>query len=163
MAVIARNIKVAIMVCVLGFGFMAYGYYLIKLGEESTGWPVTEGKVLLSEVVKVRSTSTESMASIYRANINYSYSVDGEDYSSNRVDLSGIILNRYSAENKAKLYPKDKVVSVYYKPSSADIAVLEPGAKLTVFIPTIFGFTLLVSSLCFMLYVFSLRSTKQGH
>jgi hypothetical protein len=109
-------------------------YYWLK-SIESKKWETTNGKILTSDVSKMRDTN-EGDSILYKPEICYSYNVFSEKYISNRIR---ILFNYYSSSSLRSFkltnkYPKDSNVVVFYNPNKPSEAVLEPGLKMDLII-----------------------------
>lgn len=131
----------------------------------TNSWPCVKGKILDSKIMKIKDTSGADGATIYRAKVHYSYSIDGKEYFSYNLKRGKIGSSSYnpqfdsskrsSAENKIARYPINSMVDVFYNPSNYNEAILVRGFKLReyfsillVAIPfTLFGLIFLIMSL----------------
>jgi len=89
---------------------------------KTKSWPTTVGTVFSSEVVR---------SSRYVPKVVYTYDVDTNAYSSERIRLKDMAQykKRDDAELVANKYPVNAKVKVYYNPNNVSEAILEPGIK----------------------------------
>lgn len=85
-------------------------------------WPVTEGRITLSEVQK---------SSRYVPRIVFSYKVGSVQYSSEKAGLTNYAQykKKEEAQKEADKYPVNAKVKVYYNPDNAEEAILKPGIR----------------------------------
>ncbi len=110
-------------IILIGFLIFLFGQYQAFRSKASLDWPTTSGEIVVSRVTK--NQSEEGVT--YSADIEYSYTVDGERYSSNVVVIGG---HDYSPRDVVSRYSVGNEVLVAYDPVRPHKAVLEPG-KLT--------------------------------
>ncbi|QDT88510.1 DUF3592 domain-containing protein [Gimesia algae] len=135
----------------LGFIFLLVGYVmayqkglpLIEQARASTGWPVTTGEVLESDVKSHRSSNSKS--STYSAHVVYRYQIEDKNYEAQTVWFGSDIStsDKSLAENTVKKYPVNQSVTVYYDPQHPVAAVLEPGVFMTTWFYYLFGWAFL--------------------
>jgi hypothetical protein len=93
--------------------------------EASKEWPTVDGIVTSSELNKTRDSDGNDM---YSANIQYNYSVDGNNYSEGSIGtIDGSTSIKSSVTKTLRKYAKGTKVTVYYDPEFPNTAVLEPG------------------------------------
>ena len=92
-------------------------------------WPITNGVVFTSQVL-VREKSGRG-GKFYTATpmVKYRYSVDGQNYESDRVSFGYTSGKNYS-EKVVKKFPRGSMVEVAYQPLNPENAVLKQGTKL---------------------------------
>ena len=125
------------MAVILGgwFWIWRFAFPMVADAYESLEWPAVTGTITKSELNSFvvdgasstirRRGGAPSYRTVYRADISYSYSVEGREYSASVISfaVAGEDLSRgYVSE-----YSPGKVVSVYYKPANPQVAVLIPG------------------------------------
>lgn len=145
------QLLVALFFMVAGAFFCLIGIKEIQLGQKSSQWPVTEGRIIESYVERQRNSkigsSSTNKETKYSAEVYYEYQVGGVTYSGNRIAFSG------SRSSKNPMYPRllvnryptGKEVPVSYQPSSPEICVLEPGLSSSTWIaPGIGVFIILI-------------------
>ena len=130
---ITERDKAALVRYVLAAILGLYGALALLLGmmglvneHRSKTWPSTNGTITHSEM-EHRVWEGRRRMTRYRVKPTYEYIVDGEHYSSGRLDLANLWEKRDVAQEHAKLYSVGTKVKVYYKPGSPNIALLEPG------------------------------------
>ncbi|WP_346854458.1 DUF3592 domain-containing protein [uncultured Draconibacterium sp.] len=109
-------------------GFLAYQHLTKPIAEEaeaSKSWPQVQGVISFSELNKTRDSDGNDM---YSASVQYSYSVDGKEYSGSNIrTVDGQTSVKGSVKKTLKKYETGTSVSVYYDPEFPNTAVLEPG------------------------------------
>jgi hypothetical protein len=159
-AVRKRPIKLTIAL-LIGAGFCAFiTYWVVEAmrdGWASRSWPVTQGTIVLSQVIKDESHKK----AVYRADVQFTYEVSGRAYRGNRISFSleGVSsADETGAQRLVEQYPPGKVVSVAYDPSNAVNAVLEPGVRAVSFLilflillSTVFSIAIVVKQLPLLL------------
>ncbi|MBC2711526.1 MAG: DUF3592 domain-containing protein [Desulfosarcina sp.] len=124
------------------------GWSRYKGGKESLKWPSTEGVILSSEVKTDRGKS-DDVDPKHTAAIAYLYTVEGYEYTGERVSFAGqTFLKKSKADSLARRYGKGLRVKVYYDPKTPHVSVLEPGNSSG---PPIISF-LLVAIIIFALF-----------
>ncbi len=110
----------------------AVGCYLLidgagryRVGKASETWPVTTVTILETTVEKSSSRHSTSYDPIVR----YTYTVDGQDYQSDRLQASLNGGSRRTAEKVLERYPVGSQHTGYYDPERPDQAVLLPGTN----------------------------------
>ena len=115
----------------LGLAIIIIGVSCARLPSAvgSHSWPTTEGKILKSRVQETWSYDGDDWGPGWKADIEYSYRVNGKRYVSDQIEVVDIINgNGDSIANKVvNRYPKGSLVTVYYKTDDPTTALLEPG------------------------------------
>jgi len=120
----------------LGGGiFFAIGLSAILTASASKGWPSVDGVIVSSEVQSDWSSAPAGTPQhrsgtqrVYRADVRYAYTVDGQEYEGDRVEFGGFSSsNAKRAYRIVGTYRKGQTVAVYYDPNDPSRAVLEPG------------------------------------
>jgi hypothetical protein len=123
-------------------GIMVVGGYLLafhvgrpamKKAEASEGWPTTTGVVTHSEVAR----DHDSDGTMYRPDVEYEYTVDGQDYVGNTITVGAKVSTNVAggAQKKVNEYPVGKEVKVHYDPDDPAESCLEPGVRASASIP----------------------------
>jgi hypothetical protein len=124
-------IVIGVMVCGIITGFIVFGNLLYD-SLDSNNWPTADGKIVASKVNYV-SCGDDPIRSCRSDIITYSYTVDGRQFTSNRIHFIG------SGGEKVDKYPAGTNVVVYYDPQNPASAVLKRGLTFYVFaIPIVF-------------------------
>jgi hypothetical protein len=118
---------------IVGAIFLLIGLRSMQRAQESTNWP-SVAAVIVSSSVDSRSGNK---GTTYQAKVLYDYTVDGTQYSSNRIGYGDYgSSNPGHAREVVNQYPKGSKVEVFYMPDHPEESVLEPGIHLrTYFIP----------------------------
>ncbi|MCB1138381.1 MAG: DUF3592 domain-containing protein [Leptospiraceae bacterium] len=137
---IGKNFAQGGAILLLGSAFFLYrSVFTINDGLASKNWPSTEGTIIEARLEQVRNTGgTTSEKTI--AHFFYEYSVNGEQYSSSRLNFFSISGDPVTA---AKSHEPGQAVVVYFDPENPDKSVLEPGLP-GIFVWLAFGFGLLL-------------------
>lgn len=105
---------------------------------ESEDWPTAEGIITSSMIdsYEERDTSTgdddfpPTYTTYYEPKITYSYSVNGAEYSSDKISFSRTrFVIQSDAQEVIEKYSTGTNVTVYYNPDNPSEAVLEPGIQ----------------------------------
>ncbi|GGW96880.1 DUF3592 domain-containing protein [Alteromonas halophila] len=89
--------------------------------DQSAHWPTAKGRILNSEVVRYKATSSR-----HDFLVSYVYEVKGKEYKSNRAALYTIIHQR-DAEALLARFKEGTDVDVFYNPEAPSEAVLVTG------------------------------------
>ncbi|TQV75954.1 DUF3592 domain-containing protein [Exilibacterium tricleocarpae] len=125
----------------VGILFILIGTNTIYQAYKSSSWPSVQGQIISSEIKAHSSTYTDTTTNrtknetVYDAQINYSYVVNGVTYSNDDVRIGGTVKTNMKMWTTRLLdkYPRGKVVTVYYKPEAPFQSVLEKGFQLSTF------------------------------
>lgn len=121
----------------LWIGFVCFFLVMMSRGVmtqvESAGFPTAPGVVTSAEV---EATSDGEGGTNYNAAIEFSYEIEGQAYSGDRVRAGMTWSSSSSAAETVARYPVGTPVSVFYDPDDPSRALLEPGLKGT----DLFGF-----------------------
>jgi len=123
-------------------GFMGGFCWLLQLGgkrlsAQSAHWPITKGSIVSSKVESYQSSDSSSSGSMhyttmYKAVVEYRYSVDGQEYHSTQISAGGEMTTSVKAVAEAQVakYTKGQEVEVHYNPEDPVNAVIstEPGS-----------------------------------
>ena len=137
---VSTKVKVLISLLLLvfiGVGSLplSWGIQGVREARESSDWPTAQGKITKSEM-KVTTSRTrdrnrgnqERVSHSYSADIEYEFVVDGVTRKGERIT---IVSDQFGSEAYAssilEKYPRDKAVTVSYKPGDPGDCVLEPG------------------------------------
>ncbi len=126
---------------VIAIVLLGWGIWLTRGGirgvadaRASLNWPSTIGKIVSTTVVEERpvgtSTGSGTRRTDYRPVVQYSYSVNGQNYSAGHRRFNDDLI-AYGSTEKAEAaiekYRVGQTVQVYYDPANPRNAVLEPG------------------------------------
>ncbi len=115
-------------IVLLGVGSMYLGLNTMNLARQSTGWPSVQGTVTESRIHS-ESHPGAGKKPTYHANVEYAYTVDGEEHTGDRVSFGEYGTNDPShAQAIIGRYPKGNTVAVYHDPDRPGESVLEPGS-----------------------------------
>jgi Protein of unknown function (DUF3592) len=127
----------------------------------SASWPTTQGKIVVSKVVRDEETveeedsngRTETRTEImYRPEIRFAYRVGDSDYSAETWKPGGTV--SYGTPKRAVAavarYTAGQNVAVHYDPARPDVAVLEPNNREGAAMPLVFGVVFGLAGVLFM-------------
>lgn len=120
------SVVFAIWIVIGSIGTVAYFQQILPFrGSES--WPSTAGKVVSTDV---RISTSRKGSHSYFPQVNYSYRVNGMDYTSDRQRINSPKMGT-PAEAEAYLrdYPTGKQLKVYYDPGLPEQSLLQPGIQ----------------------------------
>lgn len=107
---------------VFGLIFYASG----QKNKAAAGWPTVPGKVVSSEVQTLRSGGGGPNDLSFEPNVVYSYTVDGQTFSGNKVNFSAFrSTNKAAPQKTVDRYLPGTEVTVHYNPKKPQEAVLE--------------------------------------
>ncbi|HDP24786.1 MAG TPA: DUF3592 domain-containing protein [Deltaproteobacteria bacterium] len=128
-----KNILLGIVFLAAGIGVAAWGFMNLSTAMESRSWPIAEGKIVSSQVVKKVERYTDSNnrrrnRTIYEAQVRYDYKVDGRSLIGSRVTMADSGSSSESRAQKISMsYPAGSPCTVYYNPDKPEEAVLKAG------------------------------------
>jgi Protein of unknown function (DUF3592) len=98
----------------------------LKQAGRSENWPGVQGKIIESRIDKQNKLEYDAADSTtYTPVVRYTYSLQGKEYTGERVAFGMTNKNRNPASELVKRYPLDELVMVYYNPEKPEEAVLE--------------------------------------
>ena len=110
-------------------GFTSWKYFtnpLAKEAAETKNWPTVEGVITFAELSRTQNSEGNDM---YFANIEYSYTVEENEYTESTISTAdGTTSMKNMIKKQLRKYAKGTKVTVYYDPEFPNTAVLEPGA-----------------------------------
>ncbi len=111
------------------FGFIFYASS--QKNKQAAAWPTVPGKVVSSEVRTLRSGGGGQSDLSFEPNVVYTYTVDGQAFTGNKVNFSAFrSTNKAAPQKTVDKYPAGADVTVHYNPKKPQEAVLEiMGAK----------------------------------
>jgi hypothetical protein len=125
------------------------GYRIICQARASASWQPTTGLILRSQLVAM----SDSEGTSYAADVQYSYGVQGAEYTGNRIyfgdDMWSMPFIR-SARKYTERYPVGRRITVYYDPRNPCAAILEPGLSLRSYATLVFGLLLMLAGAFFL-------------
>ncbi len=132
---------VALLFFFAGISLILWGTYTSYQALKSNNWPKTEGVIISNFISELNSTNRYSTNMSYCPNVEYSYQVGKKQYTGRRITFGN---KRFSSRELVQNYLNQKyapgiIVKVYYKPSSPDVSVLDPGFSLSNIIIPVFG------------------------
>ena len=114
-----------------GLALAIFGTHRWMLASESTTWPTAEARVSSSEVRSHTSKNSDGHSSTtFSADIQYSYTVDGQTYFGDHVGFGyHHITPSEFAQALVDKYPAGTTTTISYRPSDPSFSVIEPGAR----------------------------------
>ena len=117
----------------VGFAFISYGRYSLKMANAVKRWPVVQG--VLNECRLVEDKEFDGPYNFYNVEVLYSYSVEDITYQASRIAFGyAATKNR---EVHQKIYDnlkKSNVVKIYHDPREPGISALSADADRTWFL-----------------------------
>ncbi len=114
---------ISITALVVGMGSIVSSRVLMARVARSRSWLIASGAITHSEVVREQTRNN----TIYKAVIEYAYSVNGRDYRSNKLSIGGDLNTslRSRAERRCARYPNGGQIQVFYDPEHPSSCCLE--------------------------------------
>lgn len=98
---------------------------IVDEANASVEWPTVQGILSFSNI----ETSISDGDEMYRVDLLYAYTVQGENYTGNRIStIDGSTSSISEVERKLNKYPEGELVNVYYDPNNHHVSLLETGA-----------------------------------
>ncbi len=118
-----ENLIISITSLVIGMGSIVSSRVLMARVALSRSWLIANGATTRSEIVRERTRN----GTIYRAVIEYAYSVNGRDYHSSKLSIGGDLNTSASsrAERRCAKYPVGGELQVFYDPEDPSSCCLE--------------------------------------
>ncbi len=131
-----RNVSLAVMLSFMGLFALLIALASSREAKNTQNWKSTWGKIESSGVEKFQ-TSVESGSgrrrwqTLQRANVVYSYKVDGNDFKSDKVveGWKSSASFGFLAKRAASKYPEGQPVEVFYDPANPSRALLDRRLK----------------------------------
>jgi uncharacterized integral membrane protein len=112
-----------------GLLMLILGFVQFRTSRASRDWPSVEGQVTEATVETKIDRDEDGASTRYSPRIIYTYSVSGQQYTSDRVVIGARQWHTSQTRAEAKLvYRPGQQVTVYYNPGKPSQAVLEAGA-----------------------------------
>lgn len=126
-------IGVCAVMTLLGGILSAVAYDTHRDGEATKAWPSTSGEILSSRVdqdvrQERQDNGTIRERTTYRADITYSYTIQGVKYTGHRIRADDTGGDRDKAYDTVNEYPVGSIVDVFYDPADPGSSVLRQGA-----------------------------------
>jgi hypothetical protein len=114
----------------VGLYVLIRGFTEFRTSKASRDWPSVEGQVTVAMVgTKVGHSSSQGRSRKYSPQVAYTYSILGQQYTSNQVIIGARQWYASRAKAEALLtYQPGQQVTVYYNPDNPAQAILEVGA-----------------------------------
>jgi len=125
-----KELIIGLIVSIIGLIVFILALRAIKKSKASSQWLTTEGEITKSGTTK--DVDIERGYSTSNAIIEYKYTLNGKEYTSNRIYF-GSSISMTGKEEKSNLlarkYPEFRKVTVYYNPENVKESVLETEAQ----------------------------------
>jgi hypothetical protein len=105
------------------FSFIAISLTDIIRGQETESWPSTTG-VIVSSYFDIQPGSEHAT---FGAKITYQYTLNGLNYTSNKISYGYSYSSRDAANYLLESYPVGKIITIYYSPLNPSEAILIRG------------------------------------
>lgn len=162
-----KNKVMKIILVFFGAVFLFFGLIFFSItssniykGKESEKWYETTGIITSSKLEIEEETDYDPEDDYfhtyytYTPKIEYNYTVNGVNYSGNRISFEIVSATDYTwAQNKVNLYYKGKNVTVYYNPENPSESVLEKGFSGYPLFPTVLCIVFIIIGLGFFVYI----------
>lgn len=137
-----------------GLGTLISGVELLRHGEASKAWPSVRGRIDNSYLDR----ESNDNGSLTRAHVEYSYSVNGEQFHGHRIGFGDFGAGEGDhAERIVSDFPRGAETMVYYLESSPRIATLRPGLHTNPWPPILGGL-----AFCFVGALIGAAAYKEG-
>lgn len=151
------NQLLAILFSLIGLAMLVFGSSSLFNGFASKSWKTSQGMINESRIVvkesSAKSRKNRSKKNRYAADIEYSYTVNGNYYTSNRIRFGMISYSTIfkSGEELARewvgKYPKSSAVTVAYDPEEPSKSTLITGVHISTWILPMLGLVVLAGGL----------------
>lgn len=135
----------------VGLLLTLYNLWLIIKAKSTENWDKTDGIITNSELLDL--TSVGEVDSTFKPKIEYSYTLNGNEYKSKRIYFGSHIMISYNKRQSQKLvqkYPRGTKVIVYFDRLNEKQSVLETGIKYQIIIGFILGLIITGIGLTFL-------------
>jgi hypothetical protein len=126
----APNANVAVFAGLMGLGVLLFSFAYWRQIAQAARWPAVPGVVTFCGIEEVYDTvgsgGSASHTKSYRANLDYTYTVNGNTYTGHQIKL-GVTTSgsKASAQAIADRYPVGKKIEVHYDPANPGNAAIE--------------------------------------
>jgi len=136
---------------VLAFGLatllcfaMSGGFFWFQYRVKS--WPTVDGRVMSTEITESWSSTDDGDSILmFNAHVNYTYFVDGQEFSNDDIWPMGYSSSdKDEVEDSIKEYSTGQIVAVRYNTSSPDDSCLKSEVSWLTLIPFIIGFVFMI-------------------
>ncbi len=136
----AMGLPFALVYAALLLGLLYFVFISIPRTLRTKFWPTAIGRVTSSNLRQSkRLTKNGGSITVYEADIEYHYKVDGKEYASKKIKWVDHRGNSKSYHQKVlETYAEGREVEVYYNPKAPATGILEPGFGTGNFIALLF-------------------------
>jgi len=136
-----------IIIGVVGILLSVFTFGSIRKGKKSMSWPSVGAVVNSSEVEVRREYDPEDGESVYYyPRINYTYSVDGQNFKGNKYKIMEASMSRRKARTVVAGFSPGDQITVFYDPEKPEESVMQPGEQKYLYIFFVLGIGLAVFS-----------------
>jgi hypothetical protein len=132
--VLPNSRRAPMVVALVTFGIVSswIGFAIRKHERQAKRWAKVPARIDRSEVETFRGTMSKSntMQTLYRPLIRYSYSYDGLNYSGDQASLNAKVTANFSSVAKRKVakFPAGSTVTIYVNPKNPAESTLKPSS-----------------------------------
>jgi len=138
----------SLILIVMGLTLVAIVPFSIAKGNRSKSWPKTSGTVLNTEVEERHEWDDEGDEHVYfYPRVIFSYTVDGQEFESNRIKLLNSSMSRRKCYAVISQYQVGDSVTVFTNPKKPKEGILVPGTQNYLYIFLVIGIILLAVGL----------------
>lgn len=151
---IRKALIIIFLIC--GAVIAGYGFLRIKEAGKCKSWTVIKGRIMDSFVAEIPDLPNNKTTETSYPDIKYEYSFKGRTYFRHNIgyygkDTLGLSDSYYAGTEQevaafVSKYQIDSRVDVYVNPDNPAESVLDPGLKLPIFMPFMFGILLLFAA-----------------
>jgi len=116
-----------ILAFLLGVMTVGQGIQNTNNAKASDDWPSVSGEIIYSQIKSHSSGGMKNLSTSQHAVIKYRYKVANKAYIGNRTAFGAS--DSSNANDLIIRYPEKKPATIYYKPESPGVSVLEPGSN----------------------------------
>lgn len=140
----SKNVLLSLCFLAGGIALAVWGFMNLSTAMKSNRWPMVEGTITSSRVVRKVEHYTDSdhhrrTRIVYRPQVRYRYAVDARTFSGSRITMADYSSSsRHRARKICARYPAGGICRVFYDPDKPGEAVLKAGITFgTVLLPTV--------------------------
>ena len=148
----------------LGLFLLVFAGLDARQGYDTLSWPMTNGTVVRSAIKQdLHFDRYRWLGKKYYPDIQYNYSVNGRQYSSNKISVSDwfITRNLNEVEKITATYSLSDNISVYYDSNNPDQALLETGIPERVIWALVGGGVTVILAIVLLVAIFKNNQRKK--
>lgn len=157
----ARRIA-AFIVMLMGLALFVDRFEMVRHGLASSEWPTVIGQVTRAEA---RSVGDARSGSSWSLRINYTYQIEGRQYSGNRVNFSSsnTYKDRSRVDQALERFKPGEPVPVHYHPDHHELSVLETGLDRSGWLGLVLAILLIFLAVIFWVVPTRVVQGEPGH